>query len=216
MSFGFSFGILTGRFAEDMAELDKPIAKAATGAMDDVASVVKTHSRSDIERAGFSKRWQNALRVDKFPSGNKLSDSPAVYLHHKIQYAGVFEDGAFIRGKPLLWVPLTGTPPKIGGNLMTVARFTRSIGPLVSMGHDPNKPLLGAPIRLSRSQAAADRPKVTLAALKRGKEGVGILRTIPLFFGIKTANIHKQLNIRQICAKARDRIPEFYAKHFEG
>lgn len=212
MGIGLSLDILTGQFAKDMAELEKPIESAVDKTMKEVSVTAKAEGRANIASAGFSSRWQNALRTKQYKDG---PENQAVLVYHKIQYAGVFEDGATITGKPLLWLPLANTPAKIGGNLMTVARLSKAIGPLSTIRGKGNTPLLGAPIRLSRTQAASDRPKVTLAALKRGKAGKGILRTVPLFVGIRTANIRKQLSIREICKTLSDAIPALYAKHFE-
>ena len=35
---------------------------------------------------------------------------PAAFIFDKIRYAGVFEEGAVIRGQPFLWLPLAGVP----------------------------------------------------------------------------------------------------------
>jgi hypothetical protein len=210
-----SFLLATKGFDQAIAELNKPIATTATAAMDDAKTMVKIEAREDIARAGFSKRWQNALRVDRYPKGNRVSMEAAVFLFHRIPYAGVFEDGAKIQGNPLLWIPLSTTPQKIGRNRTTPKRVDAIIpGDLVPIRSRSGIPLMGATVRVSRTQAMQDRPKVTLAALRRGREGTGFLRTIPLFFGVRVAEVRKQLNIRQICEKARDRIPRFYAKNF--
>ena len=71
--------------------------------------------RADIAAAGFSRRWQNAFRVDVFPRGRKVSVDAAAWVFHKIPYAEVFEEGATIRGRPYLWIALPGTPTRIGG-----------------------------------------------------------------------------------------------------
>jgi Family of unknown function (DUF6441) len=216
MTFKLLLSALSGDFEESMRELELPIATASTATMDEVAEVVKREGRSDIGRAGFSVRWQNALRVDRYPRGSKKSVDAAVFLFHRIVYAGIFEDGGRIAGQPLLWVPLDSTPKKIGRNRMTAANFGRLIGPLTSLSSRTGTPLLGAPVRLSRTQAASDRPKITLAALRRGKSGTGILRTVPMFVGIRVANMRKQLNIRQICERAQSRIPAIYASKFRA
>lgn len=213
---GFAFRVITGDYEKYVAQLEQPVTDAATAAMDAVAQMVKENSRADIARAGFGRRWQNALRVNRYPKG-RGSMSPAVYLHHKIQYAGVFEEGATIKGNPLLWVPLSSTPPRLRRNMMTARRLHPLLPDgFVSFKSRTGTPLLGATVRLSRTQAAKDRPKVTLAALKRGKEGTGVLRTLPLFSGVRVTQIRKQLNIRAICERARDQIPRLYAQKFNG
>ena len=213
----FAFLLSTKGLDEAISELNEPIARTATAAADEVAQIVKADARADIARAGFSKKWQNALRVDRYPKGSKFSINAAVFIWHKIQYAGVFEDGARISGNPYLWLPLSGVPPRVGRNRMTPENLEKVLPDgLVSFRSRTGVPLMGATVRLSRTQAVKDRPKVTLAALKRGKSGTGILRTIPLFSGIRVTNVPKKLNIKQICERARDRIPSLYASKFEG
>jgi hypothetical protein len=154
------------------------------------ASAGKTLCESTATRAGIKSRWT---------------------------YAGVFEDGAKVQGNPFLWLPLATTPQKIGRNKVTPRRIAAiTPGDLVSFRSRTGTPLMGATVRVSRTQAVKDRPRVTLAALRRGREGTGVLRTIPLFFGIRVAEIRRQLNIREICERARDRIPRFYARNFRA
>lgn len=212
-----SFDILTGQFAEDVLAFKGTIADGATAAMDEVAGIVKVEARADIARAGFSKRWQNALRVVRYPRKGVKSIDASVFLFHKIQYAGIFDDGAVIKGQPLLWLPLSTTPQKLSGRATRPGAIRAILGgtsKLVSMGARGGTPLLGATIRLSRTAAGKATPKVTQAALKRGNaEGAGVLRTVPLFFGIREAKIPKQLSIAEICARARERLPTLYARH---
>lgn len=229
MSLVLTWDILSGQFGKRMAELEAPIAEAATRTMDRVLAEVKVDARASIARAGFSTRWQNALRLERFPKGGKKSVNAAVFIFHRIVYAGVFEEGATIPGSPLLWIPLPHTPKKIGRNRMTPRNYASLVGPLVSLKSPSGTPLLGATVRLSKNKAAQSQPKITLAELKRGKSGLStadrlkgrnprgkVQRTIPLFSGIKMANIRKRFNISEICEMARNRIPEIYARMFEG
>jgi len=214
MSLGLSYDIISGEFEKRMKEMELPIALTATEVMDEVKDIVKREGRADIARAGFSKKWQNALRVDRYPKGRKKSVEAAVFVHHNIQYAGVFEEGATIHGSPLLWLPTDEAPKRIGRNRMTPANFERKIGHLVSLTSRKGTPLLGYPIRLSKSNAAKTSPKITMAAIRRGKTGKGTLRTVAMFVGIRKARIHKQFSIRKVCENARDRIPTLYAAIF--
>lgn len=220
MSLGLrlSFDILTGKWAAQMHATSVVMAKAATGAMDEVVSIVKPESRAEIAAAGLSRRWQNALRVTRYPNRKgAFAMDPAVYVFHKIEYAGVFADGALIKGSPWLWLPLSNIPKSFGGQMTRPERVAAILGgtsKLVPMQAPGKPPLLGAELRLSRTAAGAAEPKVTLAALKRGNsQGTGVLRTIPLFVGIREVNIHKKLDIAGVCQRARDRIPALYAQH---
>lgn len=212
---GFRFDIITGRFEEAMVEMEAPIASAATAAMDGVLNLVKLDGRASIARAGFSSRWQNALRLQRYPKQDSME--PAVFVWHKIQYAGVFEDGATIRGNPMMWIPLSGTPVKSGrgGQKLTPERYATSIGDLVSFRSKSGKPLLGARVRVQTGRAVA-RPSLSL--LRRGHNygGKGVLRTIPLFVGVPLTRVEKKFSIREVCAEARARIPALYAANFQG
>src|SRR5690242_1347852 len=62
-----TYAAVKGQFAEAIKDMQKPIAKAGTAAIRDLAVIAKTKSRAVISSAGFGKRWQNALRVDVYP-----------------------------------------------------------------------------------------------------------------------------------------------------
>jgi hypothetical protein len=220
MSLGLrlTFDIISGAFADQMKEREAEIATAATRSMDGVVAIVKKDSRLDIARAGFSTRVQNALRVNRYPERrNAISINPAAYVFHKIDYMGVFEDGATIKGSPMLWLPLSTTPQSISGRRTRPAALAATMGQrLISFTSRNGTPLLGARVEVSRTQAVKSTLKVSLAALRRGNtgkkaEGSSLFRTIPLFFGVRETHIPKKLSIREICAKARDRIPALYA-----
>ena len=129
-------------------ELQKPIAKAATAAMKDAGDVAKRTGRSSIASAGFSRKWQNALRVNIYPAQGD-SMRPAAFIFHKIRYAGVFEEGAVIRGQPLLWLPL-GNVPVRRGRPMTPSQYVRSVG---TARFGPAAGLAAAPVREIPRQA---------------------------------------------------------------
>jgi hypothetical protein len=106
-------------------------AKAATAAIREAGEIAKRDGRASIAAAGFSRKWQNALRVNFYPpQGDSMR--PAAFIFHKIRYAGVFEEGVVIGGQPLLWLPLPNVPLR-RGQPMTPSQYARSIGPLVSV-----------------------------------------------------------------------------------
>ena len=83
---------IAGGFAKAMEDAQRPIAKAATAAIREAGDIAKRNGRASIAAAGFSQKWQNALRVNIYPpQGDSLR--PAAFVYHKIRYAGVFEDG---------------------------------------------------------------------------------------------------------------------------
>lgn len=217
MSLGLrlSLDIISGEFQRAVEDFSGNIAEASTDTMDEVLGIVKREGRADIKAAGFGTRWQNALRVNRYPKKGVSIDA-AVFVNHKISYAEAFEDGATIKGDPLLWLPLSTVPPTLSGRMTRPERLNSILGggsKLVAMGNSKNgTPLLGARLRLSRTAAKKSFSKVTLAALKRGDgEGTGVLRTVPLFFGVRQTKLPKKLSIREVCARAQDRIPALYA-----
>jgi hypothetical protein len=219
--FGLKWDIVTGRFEEQMQLLEAPIAEAATTAMRGVANIVKIDGASDIARAGFSTRWQKALSTRVYPEGRN-SMRAAVFVRHRIPYAGVFEDGATIAGNPIMWIPLPGVPKAIGSGRgrrrLTPEMVSTSVTDLVSYRSRTGTPLLGARVRVTGERATAKQPKISLGLLRRQDNpgGRGTLRTVPLFFGVSTVNIKKKFNIRQVCERARNRIPSLYVAAFKG
>lgn len=69
-------------------EIERPIAKAGIAAVREAGEIAKSKGRASIAASGFSRKWQNALRVNIYPpQGDSLC--PAAFIFHKIRYAGV-------------------------------------------------------------------------------------------------------------------------------
>src|SRR3954471_24126259 len=149
MGLGFAISDVAKRFVDTIVkELQGPIAKAATAAVREAGEMAKRDGRASIAAAGFSRKWQNALRVNIYPpQGDSMR--PAAFIYHKIRYAGVFEEGAIIGGQPLLWLPLP-TVPLRRGRPMTPSQYVRSVGPLVSVQRPGGPPLLFPKYRSAR------------------------------------------------------------------
>jgi Family of unknown function (DUF6441) len=103
---------------------EEEIAKAKEGAVQDAAALAVREGRANIASAGFSARWQQGLRSKFYP--NKGGD-PAAIVFHRVGFASVFERGATIGGKPILWLPVTRnlpggvrSPRKYGRKLVSV------------------------------------------------------------------------------------------------
>lgn len=205
------FSALRGEFDKAIREVQAPIARAATLAIRDAGEAAKAEGRADIASAGFGKKWQNALRADYFPK-RKDSMHPAALLRHKIPYAGVFEDGAAISGKPYLYLPLDTVPLGSTGKPLTPKQYASRVGPLSSGKTKDGKPLLFG--KGSRSTILKATDKVT--RLRRGAVKRGIRKiSVPLFVGVPTVNIRKKFNLRRIFARAGDRLGELYVKNFK-
>jgi hypothetical protein len=60
--------------------------------------------RQDIASAGrFGSRWMQGLHADVSEGGGSIRIS----VYHEVPYWRVFEKGATIHGKPMLWIPLS-------------------------------------------------------------------------------------------------------------
>ena len=219
MAFRLILSTITGQLEEALLELQRPMAEAATLALREAATSAKAQGRAEIAGAGFSKKWQNAFRVDAFPRRGKVSIDAAAYMFHKIPYAEVFQTGATIRGKPVLWAPLERTPKRIARKRITPELYQAQIGPLVYLGGRGGRPLLAARAALSRAASRRAEPKITLAALRRGAAGgtpTTVLRTVPLFVGLRSAKIPKKFDVLAVMARAADRLAELYLKNLKG
>jgi hypothetical protein len=96
---------------------------AAQGAVKDAAAEAVKQGRAQIAAAGFSARWQRGLQ-SKFLPGDP--DKPARLIFHRVGFMSVFERGATISGKPLLWLPIeenlpasVHSPRQYGGKLVS-------------------------------------------------------------------------------------------------
>jgi hypothetical protein len=208
------FAAATGQFEAALKEQYKPIARAATAAIRDAGDQAKAEARANFLAAGLGQGQANALRVNAYPKGSKVSADAGAFLFHRTTYGAVFEDGATIAGRPLLWVPLPNVPQKIGRKRMTPALYRERIGNLRYVNPPGGRPLLVADVRLSKSRAGAQFGNVSAAALRRGAGGTGVLKSVPVFIGLSTVQIQGRLQIRKICGRARDRLPALYFKHF--
>lgn len=206
----FRYQSKPGEFAQALAAKKDPIAAAGTAAITDAANIIKAEGRADIAAAGFSKRWQNTLQFIVYPK-KQLSIDAAALIYHKIQYAGVFEKGAVIAGKPMLWLPLPTTPKRAGRQKMTPALYIRTVGPLISIERPGKPPLLAGKIATNR-RGQINKGKVTLSALRRG--GAGAPSTlVPLFIGIDRVKIRDRFSIREITERAAARLGQLYLKN---
>jgi hypothetical protein len=110
-------------FGRWLKELEKQIQEAKAGAVKDAAALALKEGRANVAGAGFPARWQQAVRSRFYP--NKDTGDPAAIVFDVIPFAGVFETGATIRGRPLLWLPLgdkagVRSPRQYPGRLVSV------------------------------------------------------------------------------------------------
>jgi Family of unknown function (DUF6441) len=95
-------------------EDQQAVATAAVAALRDVAAESVQEGRRNIAGAGkFGPKWQSGLqyRTQNATEGGVPSLQARAIIFHKFGFAGVFEHGATIQGKPLLWIPTTEGAP---------------------------------------------------------------------------------------------------------
>jgi hypothetical protein len=201
-------------FSEAFMRNEKPIARAATLAIAETAGDLKLTARASIAQAGFSKKWQNALRVEAYPKRGKQSINAAALIYHKISYASVFEDGARITGKPTLWLPMPNVPKKLLGKKLSPKTFK---GPLQYVKRPGKRPLLVTPIRVTAAMAKKPRlGKIAAARINRGTNATGVIRSVPIFFGIDTVRIRKRFDISGATKRAGNKIGSLYFKNLKA
>src|SRR6185436_20284840 len=89
-------------------EKQRPVAEAAVAALRETAANAVQDGRKDIAGAGrFGPKWQSGLQYRTKDAGEENAPSlqAKAIIFHKYGIAGVFEHGATIQGKPLLWIP---------------------------------------------------------------------------------------------------------------
>lgn len=209
MALRLVYSAVQGELDQALRAIYQPIAAAATGAIKDAAAQIKTEGRAALGAAGLGQKWQNALRVEIYPKSG-VSANAAALAHHNIPYAGVFETGADVSGKPLLWIPLSGSPARVAGRRLTPRTFAQTVGPLVAIKSKTGLPLLASPI-------AGGRPgsKVTVARLRKGQRGPAGGRALPvtlqpIFFGIPVIHQRQRFNLQAVFDRAQAGLGEGY------
>jgi len=93
----------------------RSLRSAAVAALRETAANAVKEGRSNIAGAGrFGPKWQSGLqyRTSGATEGGEPSLQAKAVIFHKYGIAGVFEYGATIQGKPMLWIPTRhGAPP---------------------------------------------------------------------------------------------------------
>jgi hypothetical protein len=104
MKFIFSMQELALEQARE--DIARQVAEAKAGAVQDAANEAVKNGRANIASAGFSGSWQTALKSEFFPG-----DKPSALISLRKPFAGVFERGVTISGRPLLWLPIEKNLP---------------------------------------------------------------------------------------------------------
>jgi len=186
------------------------IEEAATNTIRQAGNSLKIEGRAAIANAGFSKKWQNAWRVNFYPKDGYSIDA-AAYAYHNIPYSLVFENGATIRARAgLLWLPLPTVPKKGKRNKASARQLAQSGVKLFTISRPGKKPLLATSLRGSRKGFASDKA-VSLSKLRKGTAGKnGVVQALPLFVGVPSVTIRKRFDLAGVAGSIRGRLGEIY------
>lgn len=218
MRLNLTYGV--GEWARSMESIKVPVTESAFAAIQDVAETVKRDGRAHIAAAGFSGRWQNALRVNVYrPGQTKVAgELAAAWVYHAIPYAGVFERGATVRAK--MWVPLPWAPKKIGRQSMSPNAFVAATNQRLFPIRRGGKTYLATSIVMSGRAAQRGRAtKYSATALRRGRTGRGegaVRVLVPLFVSVESVTFRKRLSILNVVEKAANTLAEAFFKHSQG
>jgi len=207
MSFLLRYDAPSPDYAKVMEVEQRKVARAATAAVTEAASLAKAEGRSEL--AGFSARFANAMFAKVFP-GHGDSLHPAAVVGLKIKYASVFEDGATIGGKPYLWIPIDQNLPVASrGKRWTPKDFISVIGPLKS-ARSSGRPILLGQVRVGgKGRVQSLRKNQTLF-------GRNNRQWLPVFVGVPAVTDPQRYNITRIIENAANEIPELYERNWEA
>lgn len=202
----FSYKYVKNQFRKGTEEWQRKIAAAATAAVREAGDVAQREGRANISSSGFSARWQTGWRADMLSPkpGQEPTIDAAVLLHHRIGIASVFESGAKIQGKPLLWLPIEANLPP---GRWTPRKYVQRMGPLKSINVPGRKPMLVRAKPLRRD--AASKRRLERAGLSTSE------KSVPLFVGVDAVSIRKRFRLIDITKRAASRLSEFYSKNLK-
>ena len=201
-----------GIFEQAFNSISADTIDAAYQSIVEVGEIAKAEARADILAAGLGNRFAKALRLNIYPK-RKKSINASAQIFHKIPYAGVFDEGANIRGKPLMWVPLPNAPQKVDRKPMTPKLFVERVGPLFLLKRPGHPPLLMAKTKEGKGKT---KDKVVIRRIRSAVKNPEGAIAVPIFVGLPSVDIRKRLNTRAIIKRARDRLPEIFASKFKG
>lgn len=170
------------------------IKQASTEAMEDWSKIALRAGRKAIRGGGgrftSSPRFSRALRVNVYENTGL---DPAAFFYHKVPYAGIFETGGTIRGRPFLWLPTDA----VARGIKTPKQFKRFY---------PGKTL--------RTARRKGKPPMLVADLGTYKLKRGGFRPkfIPVFVAVPSVDINKRFAVRKAIEAALPELGELYAR----
>lgn len=107
---GMKISIGEPNFARSLSKttlnVSEKVKKKIKEAVEEVQENILQQGRDDISSAGnFGTRWTEGLTAEI----EEEETSIRIDVKHDVEYWKVFQTGKTIRGKPLLWIPLSGS-----------------------------------------------------------------------------------------------------------
>jgi len=171
---GFTFLFQKDAFSKAMKEAMAPVQDAATAAVKEAAETAVQQGQADIATSGrFGSKWVKGLKYKFYrsdPRNPKVTAAALVY--HKNPITGVFEYGATIQGKPILWLPIEDN----AGGVTTPKRYKR--GKLVSVNVRNKPPMLfdktrRVPVFVGVPQSSLEKRWHIMAIVERAASRLG-------------------------------------------
>ena len=154
MAVKFKVTVDQPRWLQMIRDKQRPVATAAVAALRETAANAVQEGRANIGGAGpgFTRaKWQSGLqyRTAGAREGGEPSLQARAVIFHKYGIAGVFEHGATIEGKPMLWIPTEHGAPTASRSGKKLTSATVRGQPMLFDANDPardRKPLyIGVP-----------------------------------------------------------------------
>lgn len=186
------------------------IAEASTKAVIRAGTQALLAGQADIRAAGFSKKWTDTYKLTFYQVDPPQVDA-AAWLYHKILYANVFQDGAVIHGKPLLWIPLRNAPRNFGRGHITPGKLAAKGVPLFTVNRPGSPPLMGTKVYGARG-GRTNFFNISVKRLKdrTKKRSNQVLNSVMLFFGVTQVTIRKKFHLKEIGEEQVAKLEDYY------
>jgi hypothetical protein len=218
MSLKLLYTVVSGDYPKMLKESRDRIAKAATTTMRQAGEIIKRDARASIGAGGFSSRFQNALRVNTYPQSG-ISSKAAVFVYHKIPWAGQFETPQPVTGQPLLWLPIDqNLPLQARGKRWTPKDFVAIVGPLRS-GRRGSRPILFGQVAVGPAGgvlALPARAGSRRAARAREVYNKARAKWVPVFVGVTSVTDPKKFDVSAVVNRVDDGLGDLYAANWEA
>jgi hypothetical protein len=184
--------------------------KAATAAMREAGTELKTAWRAQITGAGLGRRLANSIRSQTYPRSGESLAAAALVWSKAPEIIGAHDTGPLIRSKSGFWlaIPLPAAGKSARGGRITPGEWERRRGLRLQFVYRRTGPsLLVAEGRLNtKGQAVVSRSKTG-----RGKV------TAPIFLLVPQVKLPKRLDLARDAERAQDALPGLIvAKWVEG